>query len=32
VLEALAKGDTDRLPAHGHFLAYRFARSELDIR
>ena len=31
VLEAVAKGDTDRLLAHGRFLEDRFAASELDI-
>jgi hypothetical protein len=31
VLEAVAKGDTDRLLAHGRFLEDRFARSELDV-
>jgi hypothetical protein len=31
VLEAVAKGDTDRLLAHGWFLEDRFAASELDI-
>ena len=30
VLEALARGDTDRLLAHGRFLEDRFAVSELD--
>jgi hypothetical protein len=32
VLEAVAKGDTDRLLAHGRFLEDRFAASELDLR
>jgi hypothetical protein len=31
VLEAVARGDTDRLLAHGRFLADRFAASELDV-
>jgi hypothetical protein len=31
VLEALARGDTDRLLAHGRFLEDRFAVSELDV-
>jgi hypothetical protein len=31
VLEAVAKGDTDRLLAHGRFLEDRFAVSELDV-
>jgi hypothetical protein len=31
VLEAIAKGDTDRLLAHGRFLEDRFATSELDV-
>jgi hypothetical protein len=31
VLEAVAKGDTDRLLAHGRFLEDRFAGSELDV-
>jgi hypothetical protein len=31
VLEAVAKGDTDRLLAHGRFLEDRFAASELDV-
>jgi hypothetical protein len=31
VLEAIAKGDTDRLLAHGRFLQDRFGRSEMDI-
>ena len=31
VLEAVAKGDTDRLLAYGRFLEDRFAASELDI-
>ena len=30
ILEAVAKGDTDRLLAHGRFLQDRFARSELE--
>lgn len=31
VLEAIAKGDTDRLLAHGRFLEDRFGRSEIDL-
>jgi hypothetical protein len=31
ILEAIAKGDADRLLAHGRFLEDRFARSELDL-
>jgi hypothetical protein len=31
VLEAVARGDTDRLLAHGRFLEDRFAVSELDV-
>ena len=31
ILEAIARGDADRLLAHGRFLEDRFARSELDI-
>jgi hypothetical protein len=31
VLEAIARGDSDRLLAHGRFLEDRFARAELDI-
>jgi hypothetical protein len=31
VVEAIAKGDRDRLLAHGRFLEDRFARTELDI-
>jgi hypothetical protein len=31
VLEAVAKGDTDRLLAHGRFLEDRFGASELDV-
>jgi hypothetical protein len=31
VLEAVAKGDTDRLLAHGRFLEDRFAGTELDV-
>jgi len=31
VLEAVTKGDTDRLLAHGRFLEDRFARSEMDL-
>jgi ABC-type tungstate transport system permease subunit len=31
VLEAVAKGDTDRLLVHGRFLEDRFADSELDV-
>jgi hypothetical protein len=32
VLDAVARGDTDRLLAHGRFLEDRFGRSEVDIR
>jgi hypothetical protein len=32
VLDAVARGDADRLVAHGRFLEDRFGRSELDIR
>jgi hypothetical protein len=31
VIEAIAKGDTDRLLAHGRFLEDAFAASELDV-
>jgi hypothetical protein len=31
VVEAIAKGDTDRLLAHGRFLEDRFARPEIDL-
>jgi FixJ family two-component response regulator len=31
VLDALVKGDTDRLLAHERFLADRFGQSELDL-
>ncbi len=31
VLEAVARGDTERLLAHGRFLEDRFAISELDV-
>jgi hypothetical protein len=31
ILEAMARGDADRLLAHGRFLEDRFARPELDI-
>jgi hypothetical protein len=31
VVEAIAKGDTDRLLAHGRFLEGRFARPEIDL-
>jgi hypothetical protein len=31
VTDAVARGDTDRLLAHGRFLADRFGRSELDL-
>ena len=31
VIEAIAKGDTDRLLAHGRFLEDAFATSELDV-
>jgi hypothetical protein len=31
VVEAIARGDRDRLLAHGRFLQDRFARAELDI-
>jgi hypothetical protein len=31
VVEAIARGDTDRLLAHGRFLEDRFARPELDL-
>ena len=30
-MEAVTRGDTDRLLAHGRFLEDRFARSELDV-
>jgi hypothetical protein len=31
VLDAVATGDTDRLPANGRFLEDRFGRPELDL-
>jgi hypothetical protein len=31
VIDAIARGDTDRLLAHGRFLADRFGSSELDL-
>jgi hypothetical protein len=31
VVEAVTRGDTDRLLAHGRFLQDRFARSEMDL-
>jgi hypothetical protein len=30
-VEAVTRGDTDRLLAHGRFLEDRFARSEMDL-
>jgi hypothetical protein len=32
VLDAVAKGDTDHLLAHGRFLEDRFGRSEVELR